>query len=44
MPSPGRLFDSRLSATNVSAYIVSPWKSGLGKEISENPRLATMVP
>ena len=44
MPSPGRLLDSRLSVTTVSAYSVSPWKSGLGKAMSENPRLPTMVP
>ncbi|SKS27474.1 Uncharacterised protein [Mycobacteroides abscessus subsp. abscessus] len=44
MPSPGRLLDSRLSITSDSAYRVSPWNSGAGKAISENPRLPTIVP
>ena len=33
-----------MSVTTVSAYIVSPWKSGFGNAISENPRFATIVP
>ena len=44
MPSPGRLLDSRLSVTSVSAYSVSPWNSGLGNATSLKPRLPTMVP
>src|SRR5262249_17849946 len=44
LPSPGRLFDRRFSVITVSAYRVSPWKSGFGNAISENPRLPTIVP
>ena len=36
--------DSRLPVQTVSAYRVSPWKTGLGNDTSEKPRLATMVP
>ena len=32
---------TRFSRMTVSAYSVSPWKSGLGKAISEKPRLPT---
>src|SRR4051812_2607266 len=44
MPWPGRDAEVRAETTSVWAWMVSPGMTGLGKAISSNPRLATVVP
>ncbi len=40
MPTPGRDRDSRISRTSLSAYSVSPTKTGAGRRTLSQPRLA----
>ena len=44
MPASGREVEALAATTSVSAHSVSPTSTGCGKAISENPRLATVVP